>query len=54
MNLYHPYPGVVEGAPASRDYIGGFQTGLIRKDLALAIDSAKDAGSSVKIAEAVE
>jgi len=54
MHIYNPYPGIVDGAPASRDYAGGFQTGLIRKDLALAIDSAKEVGASVKITEACE
>lgn len=54
MHIYNPYPGIVDGVPSSRDYAGGFQVGLIRKDLALAIDSAKDAGASVKITEAVE
>lgn len=51
LNAYNPYPGIVESAPGSRDYIGGFQVGLIRKDLALAIDCAKEAGASVKITE---
>ncbi|KAI9728233.1 MAG: hypothetical protein M1828_004694 [Chrysothrix sp. TS-e1954] len=40
----NPVPGVVEGAPASRDYEGGFGTSLMRKDLGLAIASAKQFG----------
>ena len=40
----NPVPGVVEGAPASRDYEGGFGTTLMRKDLGLALTSAKEFG----------
>ena len=51
LNNYNPYPGIVESAPSSRDYIGGFQTGLIKKDLQLAIDSGNEVGSEMKITE---
>lgn len=34
-------------APASRGYTGGFQLGLMLKDLNLAIANARDAGASV-------
>ncbi len=37
----NPYPGVVETAPASRGYSGGFGTDLMLKDLGLAVDAAR-------------
>jgi 3-hydroxyisobutyrate dehydrogenase len=39
----NPYPGVVETAPSSRGYTGGFGTDLMLKDLGLAADAAKAA-----------
>lgn len=51
LNNYNPYPGIVDSAPSSKDYIGGFQTGLIKKDLQLAIDSGNEVGSQMKITE---
>jgi len=38
--VYNPCPGVVEGVPASNNYQGGFGTGLMAKDLVLALDTA--------------
>ena len=40
----NPVAGVVETAPASRDYAGGFGISLMRKDLKLAMMAAKEAG----------
>ncbi len=40
LNVYNPYPGVMEGVPASRDYSGGFLVDLMIKDLGLAMDAA--------------
>lgn len=40
----NPVPGVVEGSPASRDYVGGFGTALMNKDLKLAMKAAEEAG----------
>jgi 3-hydroxyisobutyrate dehydrogenase len=40
---YNPYPGIVETAPASRGYIGGFGTDLMLKDLGLAAEAARSA-----------
>ena len=34
LNVYNPYPGVMEGVPASRGYSGGFLVDLMIKDLA--------------------
>ncbi|XP_065633902.1 probable 3-hydroxyisobutyrate dehydrogenase, mitochondrial isoform X2 [Quercus suber] len=41
---YNPVPGVMEGAPSSRNYDGGFASKLMAKDLNLAAESAKDIG----------
>lgn len=46
----NPVPGVVEKAPASRDYEGGFGLNLMRKDLKLAIDAAQEAGVPLQLA----
>jgi len=40
----NPVPGIIEGAPASNDYVGGFGTALMNKDLGLAMACATDAG----------
>ena len=47
----NPVPGVVEGAPAGRGYEGGFGVSLMRKDLGLAIASAKEFGVKTGLAE---
>ncbi|KAK0641676.1 6-phosphogluconate dehydrogenase [Cercophora newfieldiana] len=47
----NPVPGVVEGAPAGRDYEGGFGIGLMRKDLRLAVVAAEEAGARLELAE---
>jgi len=38
--MYNPVPGVMENVPSSRSYSGGFQSGLMLKDIGLAIESA--------------
>lgn len=38
---YNPWPGVCPDAPASHDYIGGASTGILIKDLSLALGEAK-------------
>jgi 3-hydroxyisobutyrate dehydrogenase len=40
---YNPYPGIVETAPASRGYTGGFGADLMLKDLGLAAEAARSA-----------
>jgi 3-hydroxyisobutyrate dehydrogenase len=40
-DTYNPYPGVLEGVPASRGYTGGFGADLMLKDLTLVTDAAK-------------
>ncbi|VXB28319.1 NAD-dependent L-serine dehydrogenase [Burkholderia sp. 8Y] len=43
----NPYPGIVETAPASREYSGGFGADLMLKDLGLAVDAARGAKQPV-------
>ncbi|MFN3377238.1 MAG: 3-hydroxyisobutyrate dehydrogenase [Burkholderiaceae bacterium] len=40
LEKYNPFPGVMETAPASKGYAGGFGTDLMLKDLGLAQESA--------------
>jgi len=40
-DTYNPFPGVIETAPSSRGYTGGFGTDLMLKDMGLATDAAK-------------
>lgn len=40
LNVYNPWPGVMDGVPASKDYQGGFLVNLMNKDLGLALDNA--------------
>jgi 3-hydroxyisobutyrate dehydrogenase len=47
LNVYNPWPGVMEGVPSSNDYNGGFQVDLMAKDLGLAMDTAIGSKSSV-------
>ncbi|MDX1587893.1 MAG: 3-hydroxyisobutyrate dehydrogenase [Oleiphilaceae bacterium] len=46
LELYNPYPGVMEKVPASRDYQGGFAVDLMNKDLGLALEAATGSHSS--------
>jgi 3-hydroxyisobutyrate dehydrogenase len=48
----NPVKGVVEKAPASRDYAGGFGISLMRKDLTLAMMAAEEAGARLELAKA--
>ncbi len=47
LNVYNPFPGVMDGVPASRDYSGGFLVDLMAKDLGLAVETAEQSQSSV-------
>jgi 3-hydroxyisobutyrate dehydrogenase len=40
LEKYNPLPGVMEAAPASKGYAGGFGTDLMLKDLGLAQENA--------------
>jgi 3-hydroxyisobutyrate dehydrogenase len=47
----NPVKGVVQGSPASRDYSGGFGISLMKKDLALAIKAAAEAGARLELGD---
>ncbi|KAK6531512.1 hypothetical protein TWF281_008313 [Arthrobotrys megalospora] len=47
----NPVPGVIEGAPSSRGYQGGFGVSLMAKDLKLAIAAAELADAKLVLAE---
>lgn len=49
LNTYCPVPGPVPGSPANRDYAPGFTAALMRKDLGLAQQAAKDAGVATPV-----
>ena len=43
LEVYNPWPDVMEGSPASKAYQPGFMVDLMAKDLGLAMDVAKTA-----------
>lgn len=47
----NPVKGVVDSAPAARDYRGGFAVSLMAKDLRLAMVAAQEAGARMALAE---
>lgn len=47
LELYNPYPGVMDGVPASKDYQGGFMVDLMNKDLGLALEAALGSKSTI-------
>lgn len=47
----NPWPGVLEKAPASRGYSGGFGNDLMLKDLGLAAEAAMAIGSPIPLGE---
>lgn len=49
--INNPVPGVVEGAPASKGYEGGFGVALANKDLKLAIKAAQEYGARIELGE---
>lgn len=49
--LYNPWPGVMEHAPASKGYAGGFGVDLMLKDLGLAAEAALHARASTPLGE---
>lgn len=52
--INNPYPGVVDNVPASRDYVGGFGTDLMLKDLGLATEAARLARQPVILGAAAQ
>lgn len=53
-DTYNPYPGVLETAPASRGYTGGFGSDLMLKDLTLVTEAAKAAKQPVMLGAAAQ
>jgi 3-hydroxyisobutyrate dehydrogenase len=45
LHTIPPYPGLVNGAPADRDFAPGFMIDLMHKDLGLAMSAAKGLGA---------
>lgn len=54
MTAYCPVPGVGPVTPADNDYQGGFATGLMLKDLKLAMAAAGDVGAPVPMGHRAE
>jgi len=52
LEVYNPCPGVMETAPASKDYVGGFGVDLMLKDLGLAVENALATGSTIPLGAA--
>jgi 3-hydroxyisobutyrate dehydrogenase len=51
LEVYNPWPGVMENVPAARGYAGGFGVDLMLKDLGLAAEAALAARASIPIGE---
>ncbi len=49
LEVYNPYPGVMENAPASNNYQPGFMVNLMCKDLGLAMEAADASDSSTPL-----
>ena len=49
LNVYNPYPGVMDGVPASRGYTGGFLVDLMTKDLGLAVATAEQSDARIPL-----
>ncbi len=47
----NPWPGVLDNAPASRGYSGGFGNDLMLKDLGLAVEAAIGSGATIPLGE---
>lgn len=49
LEVYNPYPGVMENVPASKGYAGGFGTDLMLKDLGLSQEAADHTQTSTPL-----
>ena len=50
LTAFCPVPGVVDNAPADRDYRPGFSTDLMIKDINIALDAAEHVGLPLTLA----
>jgi 3-hydroxyisobutyrate dehydrogenase len=51
LEVYNPFPGVMEGVPASRNYEGGFLNKLMFKDLGLAKEASESSNSQTPMGD---
>ena len=51
LEVYNPYPGVMDGVPASRNYEGGFLNKLMFKDLGLAKEASDSSNSETPMGD---
>lgn len=51
IELYNPWPGVMENVPSSKGYAGGFGVDLMLKDLGLAAEAAISTQSVIAMGE---
>ncbi|HXF54006.1 MAG TPA: 3-hydroxyisobutyrate dehydrogenase [Hyphomicrobiaceae bacterium] len=49
LDAYCPVPGLVAAAPSNRGYKGGFASALMLKDLRLAREAARSAGTAIPL-----
>jgi 3-hydroxyisobutyrate dehydrogenase len=54
MEYMHPVPGIVDAAASNRQYAPGFMTDLMAKDLALAVNAAREKRVPVVVAPAAQ
>src|SRR5256714_11444725 len=54
MEHMHPVPGIVDAAASNRQYAPGFMTDLMAKDLALAVNAAREKRVPVVVAPAAQ
>lgn len=51
LEVYNPYPNVLENVPSSKGYTGGFMSKLMLKDMNLAKQTAKDSQVKTPMAD---
>ncbi|MFW2176280.1 MULTISPECIES: 3-hydroxyisobutyrate dehydrogenase [unclassified Moraxella] len=51
LEVYNPYPNVLETVPSSKGYTGGFMSKLMLKDMNLAKQTAEDTGVATPMAD---
>src|SRR5450830_363558 len=51
LDVYNPFPGVMDNVPAARAYAGGFGVDLMLKDLGLAAESALASHAAIPLGE---
>ncbi|MCD8503776.1 MAG: 3-hydroxyisobutyrate dehydrogenase [Burkholderiaceae bacterium] len=51
LEVYNPWPGVMDNVPAARGYEGGFGVDLMLKDLGLAMDAAEQSACATLLGD---